>query len=168
MEMQIERHSRANRILVAGIGNRLIGDDGFGPRVIDLLSDCSLPENVELWDLGTAGLTVASDLSEYDFIIFLDTNKGNGEPGTLYKKEIKAEEVNVDGVTNLISLSLHEAGMEGLLKVAKTLGSLPPKSILISCEPKSLELSLERSGEVEDATKKAVSLIMEILNREEK
>lgn len=149
------------------MGSRLRGDDSFGPRVIDLLSDCSLPQNMVLWDLGTAGLTVASDLSEYDFIIFLDTIEGNGEPGTLYKKEITVEEIGVDGVTDLVSLSLHEAGLEGLLKLAKALGTLPPRVILIGCEPKSLEPSLKLSKEVEAAARKAVSLVMEILRLEE-
>ena len=163
----IERSSRAKRALVAGVGSRLRGDDSFGPRVIDLLSDCSLPENVVLWDLGTAGLTVASELNGYDFIIFLDAIEGNGEPGTLYKREITVEEVSSEEVTDLISLSLHEAGLEGLLKLAKALGTLPPKIILIGCEPKSLELSLELSEEVEAATRKAVSLVMEFLRLEE-
>lgn len=149
------------------MGSRLRGDDSFGPRVIDLLSDCSLPQNMVLWDLGTAGLTVASDLSEYDFIIFLDTIESSGGPGTLYKKEITVEEIGVDGVTDLVSLSLHEAGLEGLLKLAKALGTLPPRVILIGCEPKSLEPSLKLSKEVEAAARKAVSLVMEILRLEE-
>lgn len=120
-----------------------------------------------LWDFGTAGLTVASDLSEYDFIIFLDAVEGGGEPGTLYKREITVEEVSVEGVTDLITLSLHEAGLEGLLKLAKALGTLPPRSIIIGCEPKSVELGLELSEEVEAAAKKAVSIVMEILRLEE-
>ena len=152
---------------MAGVGSRLRGDDSFGPRVIDLLSDCSLPENVVLWDLGTAGLTVASELSDYDFIIFLDAIEGSGESGTLYKREITVEEVSVEEVTDLVSLSLHEAGLEGLLKLAKALGTLPPRIILIGCEPKSLEVSLELSEEVEAAARKAVSLVMEILRLEE-
>ena len=65
--------SKGKRILVAGIGNRLMGDDGFGPRVIDILESMELPENVEVRDIGTAGITIATDLSDYDFVIFLDT-----------------------------------------------------------------------------------------------
>ncbi|MFQ6126629.1 MAG: hydrogenase maturation protease [Candidatus Heimdallarchaeota archaeon] len=163
----MEHSSKGKKILVAGVGSRLRGDDGFGPRVIDLLSDCSLPENVELWDLGTAGLTVASDLRECDFIIFLDAIEGSGEPGTLYKREITVDDVSEEDVTDLVSLSLHEAGLEGLLKIAKALGTLPPKVILIGCDPKSLEPGFELSKEVAAAVKKAVSLVMEILNREE-
>ncbi len=163
----LKRPSRAKKVLVAGIGNRLRGDDGFGPRVIDLLSACSLPKNVMLWDFGTAGLTVASELSDYDFIIFLDVTEGGGEPGTLYKREITVEEVSVEDVTDLVTLSLHEAGLEGLLRLAKALRTLPPRCILIGCEPKSLNLSLDLSSEVEAAARKAVSLVMEILRLKE-
>ena len=60
------------KVLVAGVGNRLMGDDGFGPRVIDVLSNYSIPDHVELRDVGTAGITIATDLSDYDEIIFLD------------------------------------------------------------------------------------------------
>lgn len=144
-----------------------MGDDGFGPRVIDLLLSYSLPQNVVLWDLGTAGLTVASDLSEYDFIIFLDTIEGSGEPGTLYKRKITVDAVSVEDITDLVSLSLHEAGLEGLLKIAKALGTLPSRIILIGCHPKSLEPSLKLTKAVEVAVKKAVSLVMEILRLEE-
>ncbi len=106
-----------------------MGDDGFSPRVIDLFISFSLPQNMELWDLGTAGLTVASNLSLYDFIIFLDAIEESREPGTLYKREITVDELNVEDVTDLVSLSLHEAGLEGLLKIAKALGTLPPRVI---------------------------------------
>ena len=54
------------RILVAGVGNRLMGDDGFGPRVIDLLRDENLPNNVEARDIGTANTSITIiDTSPY-------------------------------------------------------------------------------------------------------
>lgn len=144
-----------------------MGDDGFGPRVIDLLSTCSLPDDVMLWDFGTAGLTIASELSDYGFIIFLDVTESGGEPGTLYKRKITVDEISIEDVTDLVTLSLHEVGLEGLLKLAKALEILPPRIILLGCEPKSLEPSLELSREVEAAARKAVSLVMEILQTRE-
>ena len=145
------------------MGNRLRGDDGFGPRVIDLLSHRPLPDNVVLRDLGTAGLTVASDLGEYDLAIFLDVMKEGGEPGTLYKREVRVKEIDAWEVKELASLSLHEAGLEGLLKLAKALGTLPSRVLLIGCEPKSLEPGLDLSKEVEGATVEAASLVLKIL-----
>jgi len=50
----------------AGVSKRLVDDDGFGPRVIVLLAVVHMPHNIELRDLGTAGLTVATDLVDFD------------------------------------------------------------------------------------------------------
>ena len=52
------------RVLVAGIGNIFMRDDGFGPRVIELLKTKNLPRNIELRDIGTAGITIATDLED--------------------------------------------------------------------------------------------------------
>ena len=91
-----------------------MNDDGFGPKVIDLLSSVSLSENVELRDVRTAGLTIATDLSEYDLVIFLDSMKIEDAPGLLYKAEVNVSDI--DDVGGLARVSLHEVGLEGLLK----------------------------------------------------
>jgi len=141
--------SSSKKVLIAGVGNRLMGDDGFGPRVIDRLSSVPLPENVEARDIGTAGLTIATDLSDYDLVVFLDSVNLEGEPGQLYKSTIEVE--GVGDIAELSRLTLHEVGLEGLLRFAKEIGVLPPKVVLIGCKPKALGPSLELSPEVEVA-----------------
>ena len=155
--------SRGERILVAGVGNRLMGDDGFGPRVIDLLLSVTLPENVEVRDIGTAGLTIATDLIEYNLVIFLDSMKMKDKPGGLSRVEINIEDINED-IGDLARVTLHEVGLEGLLKFSKAIGTLPPRVILVGCEPKDLSSGLELSDEVERATHQAVVMVLEILN----
>jgi len=152
------------KILVAGIGNRLIGDDGFGPRVADLLSDRELPENVEARDFGTAGLTIATDLADYDLVIFIDSMDHEGEPGSLHKSRLRVEE-GVDDISELARLTLHEAGLEGLLRFSKSIGTLPEDIFLIGCKPKKLGPSLELSPEVEAALDRAVAIVDEILEK---
>jgi hydrogenase maturation protease len=152
------------KILVAGIGNRLIGDDGFGPRVVDLLSERTLPDNVEVRDLGTAGITIATDLADYDAVIFIDSMDNDGKPGSLYKSRLVVEE-GVENVAELARLTLHEAGLEGLLQFSKLTGTLPDDIFLIGCKPKNLGPSLELSLEVEAALEKAVSIVDEILEK---
>lgn len=149
--------------MVAGVGNRLMGDDGFGPRVIDLLLPIQLPENIELRDIGTAGLTIATDLSEYDTVIFLDSMKMGGEPGRLSRVEIDVEDVRED-VGELARVSLHEVGLEGLLKFSKAIGTLPSRVVLVGCEPKDLGPGLRLSDEVERAAHEAVDMVLEILS----
>jgi len=159
---RLEPPPQTMRILVAGVGNRLRRDDGFGPRVVDLLSELSLPENVELRDVGTAGLTIATDLSDYDAAIFLDTMDVEGEPGRLYKAEVEIGET-VDDVGELARMTLHEVGLEGLLRFSSAIGTLPPKVILIGCKPKVLSAGIGLSPEVEMAAERAVDMVLDTL-----
>jgi hydrogenase maturation protease len=151
--------SLTKKILIAGVGNRLMGDDGFGPRVIDLLSSAPLPKNVEARDIGTAGLTIATDLDEYDLVVFVDSVNIEGKPGQLYKSGIMVEEEEGDAA-ELSRFTLHEVGLEGLLKFAKAIGVLPPRVILIGCKPKALGPSLELSPEVENALHRAAEMAL--------
>lgn len=151
-----------SRILIAGVGNRLMGDDGFGPRVIELLESNSLPWNVEIRDIGTAGLTIATDLGDYELVVFIDSMNIEGEPGKLVKEEVKVEG-GLEDMTELSRLSLHEVGLEGLLRFSKAIGTLPSKIILIGCKPRDIGPSLELSPEVNKATYQAVVMVHEIL-----
>lgn len=135
----------------------MMGDDGFGPRVIDLLSATPMPMNVEIRDIGTAGVTIATDLSGYGLVVFLDSMDLEGEPGQLQKSKITVEDDGGD-VAELSRFTLHEVGLEGLLKFAKAIGVLPPKVILIGCKPKSLGPTLELSPEVEGALNTAAEM----------
>ena len=152
------------QILIAGIGNRLMGDDGFGPRVVDLLLSRDLPDGVEARDFGTAGLTIATELSEYDAAIFLDSAKFEGEPGSLQRSRLEVE-AGIDDSAELARLTLHEVGLEGLLKFSKSIGTLPQKVYLIGCKPKVLVPTLELSPEVESAVEEAVSMVMDTVGR---
>jgi hydrogenase maturation protease len=152
------------RILVAGIGNRLISDDGFGPRVVDLLSDRDLPDHVEVRDFGTAGITIATDLIDYDTVIFIDSSDHEGEPGSLTKSRLLVQE-GVEDVAELARLTLHEVGLDGLLRFSKSIGTLPGDIFLIGCKPKTLKPSLELSLEVEAVLEKAVAIVYEILEK---
>ena len=152
------------RILVAGIGNRLIADDGFGPRVVDLLSERKLPDYVEVRDFGTAGMTIATDLADYDAVIFIDSADHGGDPGSLSRSRLVVE-AGVEDVAELARLTLHEAGLEGLLRFSKSIGTLPPEVFFIGCKPKTLAPSLELSPEVEAALERAVAIVDEILEK---
>ena len=152
------------RILVAGVGNRLMGDDGFGPRVIDLLQSTHLQGNVELRDLGTAGLSVATDLDEFDLAVFLDSVNMDGEPGKLLQTEVSVNE-DLENVSEFTRVTLHEIGLEGLLRIANALGTLPRRVILVGCKPKALGPIVGLSPEVEEAAHKAVKMVLEIVEK---
>lgn len=150
-------------LLIAGVGNRLMGDDGFGPRVIDLLSSAPLPGNVEVRDVGTAGLAIATDLSDYDLVVFIDSVNVEGEPGRLYKWDVVVEG-SIGDVAELSRFTLHEVGLDGLLKLSKAMGTLPPRVILIGCKPESLKPGLELSPGVEEALHKAAEMALDAVS----
>ena len=168
------------KILVAGIGNKYMGDDGFGPRVVDALlnhlssadSDANADVNadVDVRDVGLCGVTLAPDLADYSLVIFLDAVQRGGSPGTLYRAEIKAEDViiwneNAKEEAILSPISIHETRLEEILRFAKAIGTLPERVIFIGCEVKEVKLGEEMSEEVENAVKKAVNIVLEEVSR---
>ncbi len=147
---------------MAGIGNRLMGDDGFGPRVVELLSSLPLPEWVELRDFGTAGVTIATELEDYDAVIFIDSMEMDGPPGTLKRMDVKVDDLEA-GTSDLVRFTLHEVGVEGLLRFSKAIGTLPTRVILVGCKPKRVAPGLSLSEEVERAARRAIKMILDIL-----
>src|SRR5262249_5997822 len=76
---------RTKQILVAGIGNAWLRDDGFGGQVAKLLSDRQLPPGVSVIDFGSGGLDLAYEVMRgYDALILLDVSRQGEPPGTLY------------------------------------------------------------------------------------
>ena len=72
----------SKRILVAGVGNIFLGDDGFGVEVVRRLAGCSLPEGVVVADFGIRGLDLAYAMQEeYELVVFVDATPRGQEPG---------------------------------------------------------------------------------------
>ena len=149
------------RILIAGVGNILCGDDGFGPRVIEELSKRKLPSNVDLIDYGLSIFKILLDLKDYDLVIFVDTISRGGRAGEIYV--IKPSLEYSSSKEDVLRISLHEPDLEKLLVMAKILKVLPKEVIIVGCQPKRLSEGLEMSEEVKKAVKKAVEVVLEIL-----
>ena len=122
------------RTLVAGFGNVLRGDDGFGVEVIRRLRESELPlADVELMEVGTAGIRLAQELlTPYDRLIIVDAMARGGAPGTIYVSE-------VDSVQAPGEVDLHLAIPSRALAVAKALGALPGRVFIVGCEPAEVE-----------------------------
>jgi len=157
-----------SRVLIAGLGNKYMGDDSFGPRVIEALMAKNLPEGVEARDVGLCGSTLAPDLGDYELVIFIDAVKKGGKPGTIYRTEIKAEQVKElkpEDAMRAFTFSVHETGLEELLSFAKKIGTLPPTTIVIGCEILEITLGEILSRAVDAAVPRVVELIVEELQR---
>jgi hydrogenase maturation protease len=104
------------RVLIAGIGNIFLGDDGFGVEVVGRLSGRRLPEGVEVVDFGIRGMDLAYALHEdYDLVVFVDATPRGGEPGTVYLIEPEIEE------DEPVSLDTHGMDPVKVIRLARSL-----------------------------------------------
>jgi len=154
----------ARTVLVAGIGNVFLADDGFGVEVARRLAQRELPAGVKVADFGIRGMDLAYELQEdYDAAILIDAVPRGQAPGTLYV--IEPDLVNAEPV-----LDAHSMDPVRVLGLARTLGSLPPRVLVLGCEPgtgMSLEddeeLVMGLSAPVTAAIEKAVELAESLL-----
>lgn len=147
----------AGTILVVGIGNLLLTDEGVGIRVIEALKQMNLGEGVEVLDGGTSGADLADALADRPKVIVIDAIQADGAPGSLYR--LTADDVLRD--RNI--LSMHELGFLESLLMVRQLGCAPGEVVIIGIQPKDLSCSLELTPEVTDAVPKAVALVLEEL-----
>jgi hydrogenase maturation protease len=150
-------------VLVAGIGNVFLADDGFGVEVARLLAQRELRAGVKVADFGIRGMDLAYELQEdYDAAIIVDAVPRGETPGTLY-----VIEPDLDGTEP--SLDAHAMDPVRVLGLAKVLGSLPPRVLVVGCEPGVLigeddeDLVAELSPPVRAATEEAVRLVESVL-----
>lgn len=147
------------RTLIAGFGNVLRGDDGFGVEVIRAMEQrVSRFNNVELMEVGTGGIRMAQELlTPCDCLIIVDAMTRDGAPGAVYV-------LDVESVERVQEVDMHVAIPSRALSVAQALGVLPPKVYMVGCEPQHVDdLTLELSEPVRAAVGMAVQRIEEIL-----
>jgi hydrogenase maturation protease len=119
----------ARRILVAGIGNVFLGDDGFGVALAGRLAGSRLPAGVEVVDFGIRGMDLAYALGEhYEAAVLLDATPRGKAPGTLYVIEPELDDSEV-------ALDTHGMDPVKVLALARALGGSPPRILVVGCEP---------------------------------
>jgi len=148
---------KAKRILVAGVGNVLRGDDGFGPAVTELLGH--LPKEAVVIETGIGGVALLQELmAGCDGLVLIDAVERGAEPGTVFLIYPEIEEaVHVPDV--------HLANPSRVLSMAKTIGVLPERVVIIGCQPLDVdELCQGLSPVVQRALAVAVTKIEEIVD----
>jgi hydrogenase maturation protease len=152
---------RTPQILIAGVGNAWLGDDGFGGRVAARLEGLELPEGVNVFDFGTGGLDLAYEaMRGYDALVLVDISRQGGEPGTLYVIEPDDEEIKP--IEDGESVNPHGMDPRTVLRFLKTVGGWPGQVVVVACEPATDdEMSLELSTAVEGAVERAAEIVLE-------
>jgi hydrogenase maturation protease len=152
------------RVLVAGIGNIFLGDDGFGVEVARLLAGRELPAGVDVVDFGIRGMDLAYALgSGYDVAILVDAAPRGEPPGTLSVIEPQVDDAET-------GIETHGMDPVSVLRLARTLGPAPARTLVVACEPATVmtgdpdeDVVVELSEPVLAAVVNAVGLVEELL-----
>jgi len=126
------------RVLIAGVGNVLRGDDGFGVEVARRLESVAAPDGVRIVETGIAGIALVQELQDgWDALIIVDTIDWEREPGTILVIEPDVIDVaDLDWASRHDLLAdMHLATPSRALMLARALGVLPPIVRLIGCQP---------------------------------
>lgn len=149
------------QILVAGVGNTWMHDDGFGSEVVKGLLEEDLPDGVTVLDFGTGGLDLAYELMRgYNAMILVDVSRQGGEPGTLYVMDPDPAEIKVIGDGEVVNP--HGMDPQTVLRFVKTVGGWPGRVVVVACEPAEVEEhGLGLSPELQSAVSRGVTLVLE-------
>jgi hydrogenase maturation protease len=159
-----ETAARTQQILIAGIGNAWLRDDGFGGAVARVLAERDLPEGVQVMDFGSGGLDLAYEVMRgYDGLILVDVSRQGSPPGTLYVMEATEDEVEGE-IEDGQMLDPHGMDPRTVLRFVKYVGGWPGRVLVVACEPEVVEdVGFGLSDSVQAAVARAVDLVLETL-----
>lgn len=151
------------RVLVAGVGNLLRQDDGFGVYAVQQLATSQLPAGVRARDFGIRGVHLAFELLDggVDLLVVVDALSRGADPGTLYLFE-----PDLDDVSSRASGDAHGMDLPHVFASVRSMGGELPRVLLVGCEPEDLGDGIGLSAAVERAVSPAVEMIRELLQRE--
>jgi hydrogenase maturation protease len=147
------------RVLVAGIGNIFLGDDGFGSEVARRLTGQPLPAGVRVVDYGIRGMHLAYDLLEgYDALVIVDAMPGDGAAGDITVLEV--------GPDDLGSGPLDAHGMDPVAVLANlgSLGGELPRTLVVGCQPLDVDENMGLTPPVTAAVDVAITTITGLLD----
>ena len=158
-------------LLIVGIGNIFLGDDGFGVEVVRRLGELPLPAEVRVADFGTRGLHLAFELLDRaaDTTILVDATPRGGDPGTVYLIEPDLGRLaDLAGTGPAGMADAHAMTPDAVFALLRTLGGTPGRVLVVGCEPLRCEEEMGLSPPVEQAVGEAVTMILEVVAREQR
>lgn len=154
------------RILVAGIGNIFLGDDGFGPEVIRhgatrLDQRKSDRMTVTVVDYGIRGMHLAYDLlDEWDGLVLIDAVPDRGAPGTLH-----VFEADHRTLAPTAGLEAHSMDPAAVFATLAALGGTAPRTVVVGCEIENIDEGMGLTAAVSAAVPGAVAATEAVLSR---
>ncbi len=156
-----------SRMLVAGVGNIFLGDDGFGVEVARRLATEDLPEWVRVADYGISGMHLAYDLANgYETTILIDATSRGDDPGTVYVIDLDRSQlpgIAADAAGRSQLFDAHGMQPDVVFGVLDMLGADAGKVLLVGCEPASVDYGIGLSPPVTAAVGEAVRVVKDLI-----
>jgi len=162
-------NSSAGRILIAGVGNVLYGDDAFGSEVARRLAEYSLPDYVRAIDFGIRGFDLtAALLDPYDVVIIVDCLSQSEQPGALRVFDSRRD-LTIQSLAPGFRPEWHSIDPATAINMAHSLGGHLGRVILVGCEPSPsvgpAVLQIGMTQQVQAAVNDAVQLILALVTQ---
>jgi hydrogenase maturation protease len=143
-------------VLILGVGNILLADEGVGVHVVRRLMEMELPPHIEVIDVGTGGLDLLPYFRDRERVIIVDALGVEDAPGSIYR-------LSADDLASRTApmMSLHQLGIVELVESARLLGFDPQVTIFGIVPKEVVNCSLELTPEVESAIPKVIRMILE-------
>ncbi|WP_136795445.1 MULTISPECIES: HyaD/HybD family hydrogenase maturation endopeptidase [Desulfosediminicola] len=153
--------TETKKIGIAGIGNLLLRDEGFGVHVVHYLqNNYDFPENIDIQDVGTAGIYMAPFLETCDPVLVIDVVDIAGEPGSFHFYSLQ----DVKAGTFQTRMSPHQLGLLEIVEVCKLRGEAPEQVEFYTIIPKELTESIELSDVAEARMVEVSEMILKRLD----
>jgi hydrogenase maturation protease len=146
-------------VLVIGVGNELLGDEGLGVHVARSLRDRAAAARfrIEVLEAGTALFDLAPEIARHSHVVLVDAIRAGAPPGTVYRMEWRPGLAGTPAAG--LPLSLHDWGFLETLRAIELLGMLPARLTIIGAEPARVEPGTELSEPAAMAKQRIVEMI---------
>lgn len=150
----MDKRTSSPKITILGVGNELLSDEGAGIHIIRELQKMDNFPGVEIIEGGTLGFGLINIIIETDYLIVIDSVRGGGKPGSIYRFDIK----DAPGCPDLFRTSVHQVGILEVIHLSGLIGNTP-KTTVIGIEPRAVGRGMALSPEIQKKIPRVMALI---------
>ncbi len=147
---------KSGKILVLGIGNYLMGDEGIGVHVVHEMEKMTLPDYLEVLDGGTGGFFLMSVFDDYGKVIFLDATMDGKKSGTITKLKPKF------AADFPKTLSVHDVGLKDMVEALYLQDKLPELHLITVSIEEIHPMTMTMTKNVENSISKTIETVLEL------
>ncbi len=147
---------KSKSILILGVGNYLMGDEGVGVHLIQQMAKMNFPDYIDILDGGTGGFLLLSCFEAYNTVIFVDATMDGKEEGTISLIQPKFASDFPS------ALSVHDVGLKDMIEAVYLMESKPKIPLFTVSIKEMVPMTIELSPKVEQAIPKAIENILKL------